>query len=512
MTIGLRRALAVLVLAAGASSVAARPAPAHAYAFALSVTRQPVTRPISANFLGLSLVYGVVPRWIARADEPPDRILPALLRGLDPAGRPSIRIGGESGDRSWWPVPGMKRPRGVDEELGPAWVRAARELVSTTNARLLLGINLQADSTRIAHVEADALVSGIGAGNIGALEIGNEPDLYRILPWYRVDGGHVIPWFAHTGVPVFARAPDWSPDALVAQVSQFARVLPRLPIAGPDTAAGPWLDAFDSILSPHSQLRMLTTHAYGLSQCGPPPGSPRSPSVPHLLTLTASRGMFGDIEPSLALAHRDGASYRIDELGSVTCGGHSAVSATFASALWAMDALFEAARLGLNGVNLHTLQPSSNGLFNLAYHRSTRRWRATVHPLYDGALMFARAAPPGSRLLHIVSGDQTVMRAWATRGARGRVHVLLINDSLSATARVRIRLPAGYGSRAASLERLRAPSAYAAAGVTIGGRAFSTTLTGNVPAPRLTALKPHGRTRTLTVPATSAALVTIPAG
>ena len=36
----------------------------------------------------------------------------------------------------------------------------------------------------------------------------------------------------------------------------------------------------------------------------------------------------------------DGATFRIDEMGSVTCNGHVGVSNTMASALWATGALF----------------------------------------------------------------------------------------------------------------------------------------------------------------------------
>ena len=40
-------------------------------------------------------------------------------------------------------------------------------------------------------------------------------------------------------------------------------------------------------------------------------------------------------------------------MNSVACGGKAGVSDTFASALWALDALFAVARSGADGVNLH---------------------------------------------------------------------------------------------------------------------------------------------------------------
>ena len=41
------------------------------------------------------------------------------------------------------------------------------------------------------------------------------------------------------------------------------------------------------------------------------------------------------------------------ELNSVTCGGLRGVSDSFATALWAPDALFEMLRAGVDGVNIH---------------------------------------------------------------------------------------------------------------------------------------------------------------
>ena len=96
-----------------------------------------------------------------------------------------MRIGGQSTDRAWWPVRGMTQPLGVTYDLTPRWAAAARALAQATGARYLLGINLEADRTRIGQVEADQLVKEIGSRYIDALEIGNEPDLYTLVPWYR---------------------------------------------------------------------------------------------------------------------------------------------------------------------------------------------------------------------------------------------------------------------------------------------------------------------------------------
>ena len=390
LTSRLTTLLCVVGLIAAASATCA-PAPARAYVFRLGVTGTPHSRPLPSNFLGLALEFNEIPQLAGPTPQTVNPLFAQLLKNLVAAGRPNIRIGGQSTDRVWWPVRGIAQPLGVTYNLSAAWSADARALAAATDAQYLLGINLEANRTRISQAEADHLVKGIGTANLDALEIGNEPDLYNVVPWYRTAGGHPLPWYSHDGSPVFSRAPTYSPQNYVEEVTRTLKVVPRLPIAGPETGSPPWADAFDRLLSPRSQVRMLTSHAYGLNQCVKDPSSPVYPSVPNLVSLAASRDEVSQIGPYVALAHRNGAAYRIDEMGSVSCNGRRGVSNTMASALWVMDALFTMAADGVDGVNLHTYPNSDNGLFDFSAAHGHRR--AGVHPLYYGALMFAQAAP-----------------------------------------------------------------------------------------------------------------------
>jgi hypothetical protein len=435
-----------------------------------------------------------------------------LIRNLDSVGRPVLRIGGQSTDRTWWPVPGMRQPLGVTYNLTPAWTASARTLAQATTAKLLLGLNLEADRRRIDQVEATQLVNGIGRANIDALEIGNEPDLYTLLPWYRRLHGRPLPWYSHMGTPVYGRRPGYGPREFVADFAWAApRVVPSLPLAGPETGTGPWLGPFSQLLSARSPVRTLTSHAYGLSQCITSPSAPGYPSVSNLLSLSASRGLLTGVDPYVRLAHRYRATYRIDELGSISCNGRAGVSNTMASALWVMDALFSIAAANIDGVNLHTYPDSVNGLFD--FKRSNGQWMGAVHPLYYGALMFAHAAPPGSRLVQIATSSQDQLRAWATLGPDHRVRVLLINDSLHRTAQTVVRAPRGFRPGAASIERLLASSVYATTGITLGRQSFgATTPTGVLPSLVLQSVASRSGTYRVTVPPSSAALVTLAPG
>ncbi len=507
LTRRLRTLLCVVGLSAAVCASAGASA-AQAYVFRLGVTGMRHGRAIPADFLGLALEFSEIPALSGTTAASVNPVFVQLVHNLDPGGRPSVRIGGQSTDRVWWPVRGLSRPLGVTYDLNTRWAADARALAQATDARFLLGINLEANRTRISQVEADRLVTGIGSRYMAAMEIGNEPDLYTHVPWFRRDGGHPVPWYSHAGSPVFSRPPTYGPDDYVSEVARTLGVVPRLPIAGPETDTPPWAGEFERLLSPHSQVRMLTSHAYGLNQCVTTPSSPVYPSVPHLVSLDASRGEVGQIGPSVALAHRNGAAYRIDEMGSITCNGRPGVSNTLASALWAMDALFNLAGDGVDGVNLHTYPNSANGLFDFSLAHG--HWQASVHPLYYGALMFAQAAPAGSRLLRVVSGSTGPLRAWATLAPDHRVRVLLINDSLSSPALAVIRTPVVPGP--ASVEPLRASSAYATSGLTLGGRSFgAATPTGVLAPPRAQTVAPRGGAYSVTLAPGSAALLTLPA-
>jgi hypothetical protein len=483
-------------------------ATASAYESNVSVYGTPVARPLPEGFLGVAIEFGTVASWEPGGSAPANPVLAQLVRNLNPIGRPSIRIGGESTDRSWWPTPGVRRPLGVTQTLGPGWGQALKQLAVSTDARLLLGLNLEANRARLDQEEAKQFLKLVGTRYIRAFEIGNEPDLYPEIPWYKLVKGKVEPWYVKGGVPVFSRSRTYGPVQFGQELSRTIRLLPKLPEAGPETGHPPWLQEFVDVVRPLGLPMILTSHAYGLNQCVDDPGSRVYPTVPNLLTLYASRGelLNGDA-PYISLAHADGGSYRVDEMGSVTCNGRAGVSDTMASALWALDALFYMDSHGVDGVNLHTYPGSSNGLFDLAKVNGV--WGAAVHPLYYGALMFAQAAPEGSRLLGVRGGGQPQLRAWSTLGVDHKVRVLLINDSLQGTGRITVHSPAGWGSAPATIERLLAPSASATTGITLGGQSFGPGSAGVLAAPQLESVSPHRGAYAVTLAPGTAALLTL---
>jgi hypothetical protein len=196
-------------------------------------------------------------------------------------------------------------------------------------------------------------------------------------------------------------------------------------------------------------------------------------------------------------------------MNSVSCGQHyvPAVTRTFASALWALNALFEMARVGVDGVNIHSYPDATYSPF--AFHRVRGQWRARVEPDYYGLELFARAAPPGSHLLRVSPTGRSQLTVWATRALDGTLRVVVINEGTrAASLALRVRAEHAIGS----LERLRAPSLLARDGVTLAGQSYGPATTTGLPAgPRraFTVARSRGE-YSFDVPAASAALLTVP--
>ncbi len=150
----------------------------------------------------------------------------------------------------------------------------------------------------------------------------------------------------------------------------------------------------------------------------------------------------------------------------MTCGGVKGVSNTFATALWAPDALFELMRAGVEGVNLHARVTAINDPFFF-----TARGLQT-HPLLYGLILFKRRLGAHAKLVAVKVRSRSLhLKVWAVRegqatGALNTLNVLLINKGRG-SAQVSLHLPA---SGPASVERLLAPSASSTSGVNRAGQ------------------------------------------
>jgi hypothetical protein len=457
-------AAAVIVLSAGgarAGIAQARHGSLPRDALRLIVGAPLNVHPIRSGFLGLSIEYPSIEPYAGTDPSAINPLLVQLIRNLTPNQRPVIRIGGDSTDSTWWPVPHVRKPGGVRYTLTARWLGVTKALTQQLNARLILGIDLEANNLTLERAEADALTSGLGSSEVDALEPGNEPELYGSWTWYvSRDGNHV-----------HGRPPSWSIGAYEREFAHLKRALHGVPLAGPATGSAKWIADLPQLLDDAPYLKLVTLHKYPLQRCYIPTSDPRYPTIAHLLSAEASRGLAASVARYVALALAHGKPVRIGEMNTNSCGSAPEVTESFASALWAVDALFAMASAGVDGVNIHTYKRSSYQLF--AFSHQDGQWRARVFPEYYGLQLFARAAPPGSRLLHSYGPATRAVRAWATSAPDGSLRVTLINDDLRHTRTIAIR--ATDATSTATLTTLRAQSITSRGHVSLGSRSLAPT-------------------------------------
>jgi hypothetical protein len=463
----------------------------------LALPRGGHARVIRSGFLGLSFEYRAVEAYAGSDPQAIDPVFEQLVDNLTPGQTPIIRIGGDSTDWTWWRVPHMRRPPGVSYTISKPWLADAAATTAALGARVILGIDFEADSARLGAAEVRALERALGPSSVLAIEPGNEPELYRSWGWYCSAAGREV-----AGRP---RSYDFS--AFLRDYSTFIRALPSGPIAGPAVGSDNWFRDLPEFLAAEPMVRLVTLHRYPL-QNYVAPTNPKYPSVSNLLSDASSQGLAASVAPYARLAHARHLPLRIDEMNNVSAGIAPGVADAFDSALWVMDALFQMANVGVDGVNIHTFPGSAYELFR--FEQISGAWEGYVSPEYYGLMMFAQAAPPHSRLFHLPAPRGASIRAWATVAPDRQTRVVLINDG-SDSQTVVLRAPGAAGT--ASVERLEAPGPESVSGVTLGGQTFGPqTATGLLTgSPADDTVSANAGSYTVALPAASAAMLTIPA-
>jgi hypothetical protein len=406
------------------------------------------------SFLGLSMEYNELPA----LDANPrllERVL-GLLR-VPGDGPESLRVGGDSADRTFWREP-LHRVEFRALHLTPQYFARLRALVLGAHLRLLLDLNLAARDPDMARAFARRALAVLPRRSVAAFEVGNEPDIYHREPFYRLAA------VADVGLGSPGAWGHYSAGHYAAWFHTYAHTLPAgVPVAGPELANPGadfgWMQRL--VLRDRASLGLLTAHRYPLSDCARP-GSPLYPTIARVLSRRASLGLARSVAPAVRLARRRHLSFRLTELNSVTCGGRRGVSNTFATALWAPDALFALWRAGVDGVNVHVRAHKVNGAF------AVRAGRLVARPLLYGLLTFARALGPGAELLatRVHAPRRTNIDVWAVRVPHHGLNIVALDRTRHAV-RLSLRLPA---RGTATVQRLTAPGVRSTQGETLAGQ------------------------------------------
>ncbi len=410
----------------------------------------PTLRSIPSSFLGLSIEF----EELARYERLP--AFPTFLRQLETPGTGplSLRVGGESADNTY--LTASQKLPGWSYYLTPTWFARLSNLITTVHLRVIMDLNLAARSTAQAAQMARATVGALPGSSLQAFEVGNEPDLFR----FGVVGIRKVR-IADPGV--FSWAFSYTPQSYVSEFNAYAAAVrssaPGVRLAGP-ASADPDTTWWNGLPTGRGKLAVVSIHRYPFAACGPP-NTPQYPTSAGFLSSAASTGLAQSVGASLALAHRRHLPLRITELGSASCTGSVGATDTFATALWAPDALFSLLAAGVDGVNVHSRWKTPNTPLNGVPMLQAR-------PLFYGLVTFARMLGPGARLMRTTlhASGALALSAWVVQARDGSTRALLINKS-----RNRLTVGVGLPERSPAISQaLRAPGATATSGLTLGGQ------------------------------------------
>ena len=436
---------------------------------------------IPADFTGLSTEKKLMARDCFSAQ---NQDLIALCRTLGPG---VFRIGANNVDSTFFkregapPLESMQENKYVTDPrtIGPKSVDAFFDFARAAGWKIIYGVNLGANDPAMAADEVDYAWK-VGAKEIIAIEIGNEPNLYSKGP--KREG--IRP--SSYGYPQYKAEFTAAYDAIKAKDA-------KIPITGPAiTKSTKWMPLFMADFK--DRIVLATSHVYHLSAPEVDPKAQRFTSVEKLLGEKYPDDWIIKLQDATSV----GVPYRVGECNTASGGGKRGVSNAFVSALWSIDFMFDVAKAGGQGVNFHG-SFTANNYSPIVFDKKSSRYVAA--PMYYGMLFFSRAAQ--GRLVASELKTDANFITHSVLGADGKLRVTLVNKDL--TKPVIASIAAGAQFTKGQALRLAAPAASATEGVIFAGAAVNADGTWAPKSPEALTLS-AGNT-TITLPPASAALL-----
>jgi hypothetical protein len=471
-----RVSLPFALLAGLTSLVAAEPVPATIVVH--------VDKPgfaIPADFTGLSTEKKLMTRDCFSAQ---NQDLIALCRTLGPG---VFRIGANNVDSTLFDAAADPKLESMQENryvtdtrtIGPKFVDAFFDFARATGWKVIYGVNLGSKDPAMSANEA-AYAWKVGAKEIIAVEIGNEPNLYPKGP--KREGIRPSNW----------RYPQYK-EEFTAVYDAIKAKDAKIPITGPAlTKSTNWMPLFMADFK--DRIALATSHVYHLSAPETDPKAQRFTSVEKLLGEKYPEDWIIKLKDATSV----GVPYRVGECNTASGGGKRGVSNAFVSALWAIDFMFDVAQAGGQGVNFHG-SFTANNYSPIVFDKKTSRYVAA--PMYYGMLFFSRAAQ--GRLVATEAKSDANLIAHGVLGADGKLRVTLVNKDLAKPVAASITVGTAYTK--GQVLRLTAPSVGATSDVTFAGATVNADGTW---APKTTeALTVSAGRTTIILPPASAALL-----
>jgi hypothetical protein len=477
---------------------------------AVSINRLAPGSPVPQAFLGLSFEAAALDQIAQYADR---GNLVKLLRSLGPG---IIRFGGITSDQNiGWTDASTPKPPWASRAIDAAQLQAIGRLARRSGWKVLLTVGM-------AHFEPTAAAREVAAAHralgpyLAAVEIGNEPDAYG------KHGFRELPWIA---------------QGYEEQVSEYreaiAALTPGVPIAGPDVSGSGIFIEWGEEEALSQRPALLTGHHYPLGCAQKPP-----PTIGLLLSVVTRGRESASLGTYMKVSRNQHVPLRIDEAGSVSCGGVAGISNTFASALWATGYITQVMASGAVGINLQGNPGNCGGYTPLCAPDPAALAKGALHAQPDWYSMLltrslvgyrplpttveaegspvapegtpapAESVPAGGEAttpLPPTSGPNLVVASFS--GPDHGVQVVLVDDEPPGSRPLALRLNVGAGLSGGQVLRLTGPAPSATGDILLGGHAVAAG--GSLRAPiHPERVAVHAGVVTVALAPTSAALVT----
>ena len=433
---------------------------------------------IAPDFLGLSHDWNDAQANMGSQATGVNNIYRQLVKNLSNAGSPfMIRVGGGSTDNSVAPTANTVQP--------------FVELAQAMPVKFSLGVNLGASDVQLAKQQAAYFAGKMPASALEAIEIGNEPDLY-----------------AQNG----RRSSSYGLSNYLSEFSEWqSGIQPLIPNATKVMGAA-WASPYylqQNFVSMEQQqapnFSLVSQHFYAGHQ-----SSTNTFAPDYLLQPSVVSAYVTALTSAAATAHKNGQLFRVGEMNSIDRSGLLGVSDTFSAALWSIDAMFQYASIGVDGVNWHGTSGCAYCAFTFGVQNVAGKNVYTlqqVNPLYYGLLFFHQATGSSAQFLPVTMSSVPNVKVWATVDKSGTTRIAILKKDESFAGTVAITLP-GYGQ--ASVLRLVAPSYQSTAGVALGNQTFDGSIDGLLVGSKANeTMEPSNSVYEVSVQPTSAVLLTL---
>ncbi|RPD78395.1 hypothetical protein L226DRAFT_502875 [Lentinus tigrinus ALCF2SS1-7] len=373
----------------------------------------------------------------------------ASLRNAQPA----IRIGGTTQDRATYNASlasavnyTVSSPLDAPTSLtyGPSFFSLASQMQGQVTVGLNRQLNNQANSLSAAQRAKSSM------GNLYAIELGNEPDLYSSSSpiasgtgWSNsIDIQNEAKWFTALAPSlgnIFQGAAylSWNTQTLISSIGSAAL----------------------------NTIKTISRHSYPQSACG---GA--STNLPNLMSHSGIVSYVSQYKAEATAAHNAGKKFFLGETNSATCGG-GGISPTFGAALWIIDYVLQSALIGADRLYFH-----HGTIGNCAYC-----WwgQNNVYSPYYGAVFVSEfLGTDGAKIAALDNGSSAIATYAVYSSSNTPLRLLVLNSNYfngtgsRSSASVQFTgLATASGTKQA--KRLTAPNATSrtdqGAAVTIGG-------------------------------------------